>query len=140
MAKSLNRCDTIDDVIKYGKASSLLQDSLYLKSKITSNNKDIIINSTSFVNKYSDQFKAVTRLETLSDEDLLQYRYQPKLFCYTRYGTVELWSVLLKVNNMLSATDFNKQTIRVFTNKIFEVINEILINEKEKILDNKESL
>ena len=70
----------------------------------------------------------------------MKYRYQPKMFCNDIYGTTELWGLLLKINNFNSIVNFNSKHIKVFGNNIFAVLNEILINEKENILKNNESV
>jgi hypothetical protein len=56
-----------------------------------------------------------TVMETLSDDDFLKYNLNPKLFCYDRYGSVDLFHVLLYVNDMLTSMEFNKQTFIALT-------------------------
>jgi hypothetical protein len=132
----LTSCETITDFITYGKSLDISHSKLYLKSTITANNKKIIFNSTSFGNKYLPLILEHCTDITLTDKELILYRYKPKLYCWEKYETMELWSLLLKINNMISLLDFNKKDIKVFNNDIDSVINEILIIESDNITTN----
>jgi hypothetical protein len=74
---------------------------------------------------------------TFTDEEYMKYRFQPKRFCMDFYDTTELWSSILRINNMTSASQFVNQTIKAFTQDVFDVINEIMILEDERIRDNR---
>ena len=140
MKLDLNNYNTIGSLNKYVKQLELSHGKLFFKSLITSGDHEIIVNSSSLVNKYYDYVSANTYTITLSDKEYLKYRYQPKLFCYEVYGTTELWAVLLKINNHTSVSEFNSKTIKVFGERIFNVLNEILITENEAILENLDSI
>jgi len=113
---------------------------LFLKSLVDSEDNVLIVNSTSLANKYYDYIQnGIISLE-LTDKEYMKYRFQPKMFCNDIYGTTELWGLLLKINNFNSIAEFNRKKIKVFGNNIFNVLNEILINEKENILKNNESV
>lgn len=40
--------------------------------------------------------------------------YRPKAISYHIYGTTELWLALLRLNNMASASDFNKPVVKIY--------------------------
>lgn len=63
---------------------------------------------------------------TLSEEDYHKYYQKPKLLSYDLYGTPELWSGLLYINNMVSVTNFTKRTIKIFNTGIMTAITEIM--------------
>lgn len=112
--------------------------STHLKTTINTNTgNNLIVNHTSIINKYYYIFLKYTYMVELSEEDYLIYRYNPKRFCYDRYGTTELWSLLLKINNIISVSEFNVRKLRVFDTDIDQVINEIMILESEEIQRNK---
>lgn len=134
-------CDSISSIIEYGKSLDISHSKLYLKSKIQKpNGNKIIFNSISFGSKYLPLILKHCSDTTLSESDHVKYRYKPKFYCYDHYGTVELWSLLLKVNSMVSTTEFNKRTIKTFGPKIMDVINEILIIESDNINKNINNL
>lgn len=133
---SLRNCTTVSSFKSYEKNIEISYAKTFLKSVVKSDDDNLIVNYTSLPNKYYDYIKAIVKQIELSDDELIQYRYNPKLYCYRYYGTTELWSLLLKVNNMTSAIDFTKKKINVFTEEIFSILNEIFILEKENIVKN----
>lgn len=137
---NLNKCTHIGDFTKYEKELKVSHSSLFLKSSISTSDKNIIINAKSLISKYYDIIIKNTISVTLSDTDYLRYRYNPKLYCYEKYGTTELWSLLLKVNNMTSVTEFTSKSFTAFSSKILDVINEVLILENDNIKDNEYEL
>ena len=137
MAESLNTYNTISSLLNYERKSDITYNKLFLKSKIEKDDgTSLIVNSTSFANKYREYILQHTYTKTFTDAELIKYRYSPKLFCYDEYGTVELWGLLLSVNNMTSCTEFKKKTFKAFNDSIFEVINEILVVEEDRINKN----
>lgn len=140
MNPSISNYDTISSLSEYTRQLDISHPKLFLKSVIKSGDNNLIVNSTSLSNKYYDYIiKTVMTLE-LTNTEYMRYRYQPKLFCYETYGTVELWSLLLKINNITSVSEFNNKKIKVFSASIFNVLNEILVNEDKNILENNDSI
>ena len=56
------------------------------------------------------------------------------------YGTPELWSGILYINNMVSVANFNKKTINVFTKNIMEVLEEIMTIYNDDLTNNKKEV
>ena len=135
MYKSIYDCNTLSDFEDYEEALKISHSGLHLQSAVLNktNDKRVIFNHISLMNKYFYQVMEHTRKITLSNEEYMKYIYQPKRYCFDKYGTTELWSLLLKINHMGSCIEFNNKKIRVFTSDIFTVLNEILILEKEEI-------
>lgn len=140
MATSITSIDNIGDFGDYGKKLDLSHGGLFWKSSIDSNKLKIIINSTSIVDRYYDYILKESYVDTFTEKEYMRYRYRPKLFCYNTYGTTEIWSLLLKINNWVSVSEFNARTIRLFRPSIITVLNEILILENDNIIKNKISV
>lgn len=140
--KSIYDCSTLSDFEEYEDSLKISHSGMHYQSAVVNqtNNKRVIFNHTSIVNKYFYQIMEHTRKITLTNEELMQYMYQPKKYCFDKYGTTELWSMLLKINYMGSCIEFNNKNIRVFTSDIFTVLNEILILEKEELEKNEVSV
>lgn len=129
---------TIDGVAKAGQELELSHGKMHFQSAFTDPSKNkIIINYSSILDKYYDYLQKIIVTITFTDEEYLKYRFQPKRFCMDHYDTTELWSSILRINNMTSASQFVNQTIKAFTQDIFEVINEIMILDQENIQDNR---
>lgn len=135
---NLISCNTIDDCIEYGKSLELAHSKLFERVTIETGSSDLIIaNYTSILTRYMPYIKESLVEYTFSEEDFLVYQYKPKMFCYHVYGTMELWSLLLRVNNMISIMDFKERTIKIFNDQIiFDLLNEIIILEKDEIENN----
>ena len=136
MAIHISKCSTISDFKVYLEKSDISYPKTFLKTIIKSNGTNIIVNYTSILNKYYDYIAKTLNTVTFSEDDMIKYKFNPKLVCYDLYGTVELWGLLLKVNNMTSALEFKKNEIKVFTTDIFTILNEIFILESDSIVSN----
>lgn len=128
----------ISTQITNGQKEKISHLSLSYKSPTTNmRTKEKIIVPTDYIlTGYTGILQDYITTKTFTTEELMSYKFKPKLFCLDTYGTIELWSSILRINSMVSATDFNKQTIKIYTNDILEVINKILIAEKQTISDN----
>lgn len=141
MQKTLNSVNRISEFASYANNLEISHAKMHLKSKLDFGKDNIVIvNSDSLPNKYWDYILSQTYKVNLTDHEYLTYRYQPKLYCYDKYGTTELWSLLLKVNNMTCAAEFNTKSFLGFYDDIFTVINEILILEDGNIAVNNENI
>jgi len=137
---SINSFNTITSLNTYNSKLNISHDKLHLKSFVDSGDVQIIVNSTSLINKYYDFIKKILKSTTLTDKEYMTYRFQPKMYCNDMYGTTELWSLLLKVNNWTSVAEFNSKTFKSFNWQIFDVLNTILILEKDNINDNRAAI
>lgn len=135
--KGLKSKSSLSSLIKYGKSLTISHSSTHIKSKLKFDDTNVIINCRSFIDEYIDFIKPILKKYTLTDSEYEKYIYQPKLFCLDNYGEAELWSILLKVNNMTSVMEFDKKELVLFTEEIFDIISEILILESDEIRDNK---
>lgn len=135
---NLLNCNTIDDCIEYGKSLEFAHSKLFERVTISTDDNNLIIaNYTSILTRYMDYIKETLVEYTFTDEEFLTYQYKPKMFCYHVYGTMELWSLLLRVNNMISIMDFKEKTIKIFNSQvIFELLNEIMNLEREDMESN----
>lgn len=128
----------MESLIKAGKNLDISHEKMHLKAFfIDKENNKIIINYTSLIDKYYDFIKKIIIDYEMTDEEFIKYKFQPKRFCMDMYGTTELWSTLLRINNMVSAIQFTNKKIKAFTQDIFDVLNEILILEDDRLKSNR---
>lgn len=137
---SLQKCNTIQDLVTYGYQLPISHGKLHYKKSFTENNDILIINFNSILDKYWDYLQKIVVPKTLNDVDYNKYKFQPKRLSFEIYGTTELWSAILRINQLTSASQFTKQTINLFTMDIFEVLNEILILENTHIKENNKEI
>ena len=75
----------------------------------------------------------------MSDEVLRHYIYRPKYLSLKLYGTTDLWHLILWINDLTSATQFDKSIIYVYDPDKLDVIERILSMEKNKLRESREN-
>lgn len=73
---------------------------------------------------------------SLTDKLFDVYKYRPKYLSLKLYGYIDLWHLILWVNDMTTVTQFNKKIIYVFDPDAIHILANILNIEKE-LLKNK---
>lgn len=135
MIQDLLSISTIPELIELFKQNPLTHDKLYLKATSLDEASDTIkINFLSILDRYYDYIVGQSIVVTFTDRDWMSYKYQPKRLSMNLYKTTELWSLILRINNMASMLEFNKKTLILPpVQLIFGIINEIMILEQENI-------
>jgi hypothetical protein len=129
---------TIPELIEYMKTQDITHSNLHLKATFTPDVSSLMINSSSILDRYVDFIKLNSSIIVFSDNDFRKYKFQPKKLSLVIYQTTELWSLLLKINNMASILEFTKNRILAPSAAVvFNLLNEIIILEKKQIEVNK---
>lgn len=132
---------TIQSTIDYGKELTITSVDLHYKTVITnSKGEKLIVNMNGIFEKYYELLLDTVETIVLTGEEYTKYRYKPRLLSNELYGTPELHFMLLRLNNMCSVTEFNKQEIKVFGTKLVGLLNEIIIQEYENYVNNEVSI
>ena len=90
------------------------------------------------LNTYMQIIRRYVTDVTLTDTETSKYFYQPKKLSLDLYGTIELWFLLIRINNMTSISEFNIKKIKIFHPEYLDVLNRIMIKESD-FLDRKGS-
>lgn len=129
---------TIQSIIEEGKENRLTSHDLSFKNVIEdSTGNKFVVNMSSIFDKYYDILLQHAVVAILSEDDYLKYRYKPKVLSKDIYGTRDLHFLLLRLNNITSVTQFDFKEVKVFTNDIVRLLNEIIILEYENYTDNE---
>lgn len=80
----------------------------------------------SLIGKYSKALRNFIVDYEMTDDEFKLYYQKPKLFCMDKYGTPELWSGILYINNMRSVVNFTQRSIKIFTQDINVALNELI--------------
>ena len=75
----------------------------------------------------------------ISDELLRHYIYRPKYLSLKLYGTIDLWHLILWINDLTSATQFDKSIIYVFDPERIDILERIISIEKNRLRQNHEN-
>ena len=121
----------IDKYITDGNRAILSLDKFYKTLKVEdANSKDVFrIPWDDFFLRYKDQLDQIMKYYTISESMF----YKPKMVSFELYGTVEIWSGLLRANNMKNTSEFHYPIIRVYSpNELMELIN--IFFKREKVI------
>lgn len=56
---------------------------------------------------YFDEFKKASVKVELTEDEILKYKYRPKLLAYDIYDNAELYYIILRLNDLYNVKDFN---------------------------------
>jgi hypothetical protein len=124
---------TLQQLIMAGKHLQYTADKISLKDYIKRDDGSVVVfNLYSLTDRYMDDLEQFIMTIELSDSEYLKYRFQPKKLCLDVYNCPDLAPLILKINNMVSLLEFDKQSIRMFKTNILKLLNEIKILEQEQ--------
>jgi len=132
--QEFSNISTIQEQIEYGETTPLSNATLHMKEKFTDKNNRVIVHcATPLITKYWDILQKYVVEVELTEEEFLEYARKPRLLSLDKYDTVELWSAILLINNMVSPVQFNKRKIKMFSLDVLEILEELLILEENNI-------
>ena len=137
---NIKRVSTIKDLIRVGKQIKYTSDKLHFKAPCETSSEKFIFNIYSILDRYMDDLESLIEEIELSDKEYIRYKYQPKRLCVDLYDCADLAPLILKINNMTSILEFNKQTLRLFRTSIIDYLNEIIILENRRMNLNERNL
>ena len=133
----------IKGLILTGKQRKITQASVSLQHLIQSSKDTVLmLNTSTILPKYRHILKKYISVITLSDQDKVRYEYRPDLLCYRMYGTVEMVPFILAINGMVSKMEFANfdNGLKVYSKNVKDILNEIILREKDRIRANRASL
>lgn len=93
------------------------------------------------LNDYKDEIDKLAVTINLSDDEFLKYCYKPRLLSYDIYGDTEMFFIILFVNNICSAKEFNKRKIKMLKKSHMEDTLSLIYNsEKYNIIKNRNKI
>lgn len=126
---------TMTQQINLGKSLPITYQSFMTRNIVQADPETfIIINVSSILEDYGPQIKSHIQKYRFSDQELQKYEYRANLFCYDRYGTIEVVPFLLAINHMVSEMEFcNFRELNIFDGSFGNILNEIYIRERKNL-------
>ena len=123
---------TINELIQSINTTEISYRNLHTNVYINNSGQIVKIPYKSIIREYLPFFKSAVVPADFTASEIATYRYKPKKLSYDLYGTTELWSALLELNNMYSTIDFTlEKQINIFEPRAFKkLLNEVMILEK----------
>lgn len=86
------------------------------------------------INDYMPEIKDYLAKIELNDEEFLKYKYKPRLLANDLYGNGELGFMILLMNDICNAKEFNKKIIYLIKpDDLGSILSSIYNSEKEHI-------
>ena len=93
--------------------------------------RKMIVNRESLLVRYMSELKTVKEKHTLTNAEYRKYRFNPKLLSFDLYGTTELWALILDINELTSAAQFDLREVYLFPGYIVDRLERMLNLEKD---------
>ena len=122
--------------ITEGNSVKLSDVAISLKEKLVIGEDNIFIKIESLLTEYRYHFDKYIYTKEYTEEGFKPYLYNPKKLSFDLYGSIEYAPLLMRINNIVSITEFNKTTLKLLDKNFPKFINEIIIKEKNRITAN----
>lgn len=126
---------TLEDFVD-SKTSSSISYQTFSLIELIDYDKDIHIEfpAYSVINDYYDELKRLSVTIELTEEQYRMYRYKPKLLADYLYSNGELSFIILMLNELVSAKDFDLRQVRLISkSNLNEILTLIRSAEREFI-------
>lgn len=136
------RLATISDLAEYGDSKNLSHENLHFKDSFYNSKTDVVqvVSFNSIIDKYYYILYPLLVKVELTDQEIERYRYKPRMYCQDVYGNIELWSTLLRMNNILTPSEFDKKKFKGFSKDFLDKLDEIMIIEGDRLDANRQQI
>lgn len=138
MSTKTNVSFTLDQFADSKSSNDVSYYSMSLLEKDPQNNIEYEVFNV--VSDYMNELKAMVSEVTLTEAEYYTYRFKPKLLAHYLYGNSELYFIILWLNDIWSAKDFDFKTIKLIKNSdLANAMSSINSSEKSFIKSYNES-
>lgn len=111
-----SKTSTLEEFVESRTSSSISYQTFSLVEMLDFDN-DIKIEFPAYtvLNDYYDDMKRLSVSITLTEDQYLQYRFRPKLLADYLYGNGELSFIILMLNELVSAKDFDMRIVKLIS-------------------------
>ena len=117
---------TIEDFIRSKPDIDMNYEFLSFYEKID----DVALISYNILNDYYQELRDISVVTTLSDSDMIKYKYHPDRLCKYLYGSSELFFIILALNSMASMKEFTKNKVRLLYQKDMNKVVTLILNSE----------
>lgn len=87
------------------------------------------------ISDYEQELKALSLDVEFSDKEYRRYIYNPKALAYDLYGSTELFFIILAINGICTAKDFNDRKIKLIKSKDLEEVIQMIYNSNKQDIE-----
>lgn len=132
-ARALDKAYTLKQFVQLRSSNEITYSNFSIFSKSITND-NLIYGISNLFDEYMEFIKPYAKLLKLTDAEKLKYKYKPKLMAYDIYENTECDWILLSLNGMCNAKEFNLETktLLAFTpTDLNSILTQILNGESE---------
>lgn len=124
----MGTANTIDAYARSYRSETITFDEFYLQQVLTfGKDRKALVNFDSCLVKYMPEIKQIVTKVEFPIDQYQKYKFNPKLLSYDLYGTTELWALILDLNELHSAAEFDLRTVKlpneVVLDRLIRVLN-----------------
>lgn len=131
---------TLSDFIEMGKTDELV----YQNFSILRLRNGILFSEETVIDYYMEELrKLCTKVDGITAEDIVHYRYAPDLLAYDMYGSTQLDFIVLLCNGMIDPKEFNfkrKYLMLPYQHILNEFLSAVYNSEKVWLDTNRSSI
>lgn len=124
---------TIEETIEKGEEVEVTH---YNMSILRLLDDDIEYATTTIIDDYLSELKMISKDVEMTNEQFRRYKYRPDLFCYDIYGSKDLDFVLLAINGINDAREFDRKKIKFIAKDALFTILSYIINAEIEYMEN----
>ena len=122
---------TLEDFIEL----QLSDEMTYYNTSIIEKQGNITFTDHNLIDDYMDELLSMCVSVTLTDDQMVMYRYSPDILAYDVYGSAQLDFVVLAVNDMVDPKEFFVRTIKLPYNSYLKAFLADVITANEGYIE-----
>lgn len=125
------KTSTIAEFISFKNSDDISYNNLSFRDKYDS----IIYPIKNIIDDYIDELKELIVVVTMSKEEFLKYKYKPKILANDIYGNGELDFIIMRLNDICNAKEFDMQTVNLIKNDDLDDFLTAIYNANKEDID-----
>ena len=130
------KTSTIAEFISFKNSDDISYNNLSFRDKYDS----IIYPIKNIIDDYIDELKELIVVVTMSKEEFLKYKYKPKILANDIYGNGELDFIIMRLNDICNAKEFDMQTVNLIKNDDLDDFLTAIYNANKEDIDTYNSV
>ena len=130
------KTSTIAEFISFKNSDDISYNNLSFRDKYDS----IIYPIKNIIDDYIDELKELIVVVTMSKEEFLKYKYKPTILANDIYGNGELDFIIMRLNDICNAKEFDMQTVNLIKNDDLDDFLTAIYNANKEDIDTYNSV
>lgn len=129
--KDPNKTFTVEEFISFKDDITISYNNLSFRERYDNISYPI----KNIVDDYFEELMELVEEVTMNEEELIRYRYRPRLLANDIYGNPDLDFIILAINNICNMKDFDNKTINLIKVDVLEEFLTTIFNANKTDID-----